>query len=461
MVKIMKLKFVFIIFLLAFITSVMTQALKATEIDTLWIRDLWRGHEEDIIKTLVSSDDSLIFVGYKKPAKIEVYNAINGDSIRTLTFPRSKSILNDFDISNDCKYVMACENGDTSTIIHVWDMKSGNHLRTIFENDTNFTSFRRFDFLSITPDSRYIFTSMGGKQYKDYKGDLHDSASRRFVIDTSNWQVKREINIEARGSFEHSPNNKFYVCSFTIESGIRSVELRDINNDTLISKFIDSSNVKYSYTGFRFSPDSNYLISQGGNDWYIWKIGQQNYYRKYPWDTRKSFIPLNFANESGKIASQKYDTLTKKFKTIFFDFINDILIKNFDFSSDEILFTKTSNKFIIRDFYTLILIDSTWNTSVFNNEEHHSDLLIMPNPASDFIEISYPPLERGSGGVDIRIYNVLGEIQTTPQWASPLLRNRDTPPWKGGEKVRIDVSGLVSGVYFVRFGYRVGKFVKI
>jgi hypothetical protein len=54
----------------------------------------------------------------------------------------------------------------------------------------------------------------------------------------------------------------------------------------------------------------------------------------------------------------------------------------------------------------------------------------------------------------VRVYNLLGEIQTTPSL-------RDTPPWKGGEKVRFDVSGLATGIYFVRFGDRVGKFVKL
>ena len=71
--------------------------------------------------------------------------------------------------------------------------------------------------------------------------------------------------------------------------------------------------------------------------------------------------------------------------------------------------------------------------------------------------MSFPSLE---GGVTIKIYNVLGEIQTTPQWASPLLRNRDTPPYQGGEKVRIDVSSLAPGMYLVRIGDKVGKFVK-
>jgi hypothetical protein len=75
--------------------------------------------------------------------------------------------------------------------------------------------------------------------------------------------------------------------------------------------------------------------------------------------------------------------------------------------------------------------------------------IISPNPAVDFIEISNPPLETGSGGV--RIYNVLGEIQSTPVCSA------DTPA-SGGH--RINVSSLTPGIYFVRIGDKVSKFLK-
>jgi photosystem II stability/assembly factor-like uncharacterized protein len=74
--------------------------------------------------------------------------------------------------------------------------------------------------------------------------------------------------------------------------------------------------------------------------------------------------------------------------------------------------------------------------------------LISPNPASNFIEISYPPLERGSGGVAIKIYNVYG--QTVLSVGVQIL-----------EPLRINVSGLAPGMYFVRIGDKVSKFIKI
>ena len=80
---------------------------------------------------------------------------------------------------------------------------------------------------------------------------------------------------------------------------------------------------------------------------------------------------------------------------------------------------------------------------------------ITPNPAMDFIEI-----ELGNNhtlkGVDesVKIYNFLGKM---------VLSDIDTPPdplfFEWG-KYRIDISGLVPGVYFVRIGNHVQRFVK-
>jgi photosystem II stability/assembly factor-like uncharacterized protein len=100
--------------------------------------------------------------------------------------------------------------------------------------------------------------------------------------------------------------------------------------------------------------------------------------------------------------------------------------------------------------YHIKITGTGTNTDVAENENTFS---ISPNPATDFLEISYPPLERGSGGVDIKIFNLFGQIQTTSNPTPTLPASR--------EGVRIDVSGLAPGMYFVRIGDKVGKFVKI
>ena len=94
-------------------------------------------------------------------------------------------------------------------------------------------------------------------------------------------------------------------------------------------------------------------------------------------------------------------------------------------------------------------------TDVFDNDKiKYNDFSILPNPATDYIEISVGA--RHAMPLQIRIYNVFGqEINLTQSKVYP------TPALPGGEGVRIDVSSFSPGIYFVRFGERVGKFVKI
>ena len=106
------------------------------------------------------------------------------------------------------------------------------------------------------------------------------------------------------------------------------------------------------------------------------------------------------------------------------------------------------------------MLNAKYTTTSTKEPDEESPGLIFPNPADDFIEINVPrwrgqgvdlpPLERGSGGMSIRIYDVLGVEQFT---LTPTLSLK-------GEGVRIDVSLLAPGVYFVRVGDMVRKFVK-
>ena len=117
----------------------------------------------------------------------------------------------------------------------------------------------------------------------------------------------------------------------------------------------------------------------------------------------------------------------------------------------------------------LHLVEDIIPTEVYNDMTlDNSAFFILPNPASDFIEISYSPsIKRGLGGVSdelpVRIHNVFGdEIKLTP----PLSilgegeNNPLNPPLLRGN-LKIDVSMLPPGVYFVRVGERVGRFLKI
>jgi hypothetical protein len=77
-----------------------------------------------------------------------------------------------------------------------------------------------------------------------------------------------------------------------------------------------------------------------------------------------------------------------------------------------------------------------------------NDITISPNPASDYIYINVG--DRHACSEDLKIYNALGECVMNL-----------TPALSEGDGARIDISGLPPGFYFVRFGDRVSKFIKI
>ncbi len=93
-------------------------------------------------------------------------------------------------------------------------------------------------------------------------------------------------------------------------------------------------------------------------------------------------------------------------------------------------------------------LNGVWD---FPLKDNNSDFIISPNPAEDFIEISVRS-RHALTNTDIRIFNVFGKTVSTSVCSA------DTSA-SGGQ--RIDVSCLPSGVYFVKLGEKVGKFVKI
>ncbi len=110
---------------------------------------------------------------------------------------------------------------------------------------------------------------------------------------------------------------------------------------------------------------------------------------------------------------------------------------------------------LIGDMRFGLILKFTFYPSSIDEISNEFNLSIHPNPATDCIYINFndlegdssPSFKRGSGGV--RIYNTFG------QCVSHL-----TPALSKGEGVKIDVSHLPAGVYLVRVGNRVEKFVK-
>ncbi len=88
------------------------------------------------------------------------------------------------------------------------------------------------------------------------------------------------------------------------------------------------------------------------------------------------------------------------------------------------------------------------SNQLFQNKNYY----ITPNPAIDYIEIKNVMLNEAKEPVhSVKIYDVLGVCVLT----HPLAPSRE------GESVRLDVLGLAAGVYFIRVGDKMYKFVKM
>jgi len=111
---------------------------------------------------------------------------------------------------------------------------------------------------------------------------------------------------------------------------------------------------------------------------------------------------------------------------------------------------------LIADFRDRITRSSLKPTDVKEEEDYFktSGEIIYPNPATDFITINldrWSPPSRWTPS-EIEIYDVMGiRIHSTPSASQPHLNEGN---------LRIDVSNLSPGVYFVKIGDRVEKFVK-
>jgi hypothetical protein len=88
------------------------------------------------------------------------------------------------------------------------------------------------------------------------------------------------------------------------------------------------------------------------------------------------------------------------------------------------------------------------NVSTFVNDSQDFGNVIYPNPAADYIAINFP-LEEVTSGLDIKIYNTLGECVMNVGANNYLSLQR------------IDISNLTVGLYLIQIGNYTEKFVVV
>lgn len=97
-------------------------------------------------------------------------------------------------------------------------------------------------------------------------------------------------------------------------------------------------------------------------------------------------------------------------------------------------------------------------TDVKDNLKLDSDFEIFPNPVLDYIVIKPSKCWQPSEGLQIQIYNILGEKVVDLAGTSWSLNDENIG---SSNQIKIDISFLLRGIYFVKYGENMIKFAKI
>jgi hypothetical protein len=348
----------------------------------------------------------------------------------------------------------------------------------------------------------------------DFYGNFYMSNSGNYLIGICDqyynvWDTKTEKAYfqfsDVFGGLDITNDDSKYIAIKRITTENDRIVLLDSKTQKEIKSFTTNQNViltKLSHNGKMFA-----TASISGSKYYLtlWNTetltenkrfqldgysGTQFKEIKFSWDDKyvgvRTNMPyevniFNTFNLSKYLSSKIYDTLSCSS----FDFISTRILFyyiNTDDLKGKLILIDEQTQEISQSFDILTQpLSTSSNNLIFTgkallkpktvgvNEPKlpNSELSISPNPAGDYVEISYSPsIKRGLGGVSssvipayagisIEIFNVFGEKITTPSNLSGL-----TPLLAKEGIIKIDVSKLPVGVYFIRIGDKFEKFIK-
>ncbi|HPO62027.1 MAG TPA: T9SS type A sorting domain-containing protein [Candidatus Kapabacteria bacterium] len=176
---------------------------------------------------------------------------------------------------------------------------------------------------------------------------------------------------------------------------------------------------------------------------------------------RTNLNKLKLSNDGGLICLGSILINRNKLEDLFDDIGNLYIIKmnkeleikwEYESSTDSLLdiglqdlINLKDNEFIVtgyknrNNFYLAKFKDLDSTSNYIENELNNQNIIISPNPVNDILSIN-SSIELSK----IEIFSALGLKVLETEW-----------------KEKIDVSGLASGVYFLRAGYKIVKFIKI
>jgi hypothetical protein len=393
---------------------------------------------------LISNDKKSYSVNiYKTENKVDSHQH-GSDSQRDDMVPVEHKIYrwsDDIEIYNNTKegYWNIIMNSDYN---YLYDEVTLNYTREEYRGSSNagtFTSHTNTTEIKSenSENNRYFYKRSFSttEYYYNYNG----SDYRKL----ENCNIETELNLDVFNSIE--------LCQYYF---------RDVDDE----RQLQGKNIKYPV----FSPNENYFCGRiyGYPDFHVFSAEPSDTLVIYELPVTKEPKYVEFDSLSNiKCFSPNSNSLLMVINNQIYDFdlFTGKVISKMDYTFEHEI-TKID---VSPENSTLAVITHDWknktnNIYIFNyenyfsqiasvNEINENSISIYPNPAEDYIEININKPSEGlkpSEGSEFEIYDVLGE-KVMSESIHPMTRSH-----------RMNVGNLPKGVYFIRIGNKVEKFIK-
>lgn len=391
---------------------------KLSDDGNTWIKKN-KGLTNTAISGFQTDDDKII----ANISGIELY--FSSDAGNTWIF-RSKGLavpsINATTYDNDNIFI----GSDNGAVFH-----STNNGEKWLQNDIGSTYF---NITSMTQNNNQLLASTIYNYHANSYGELFYSSDFGNNWVTVNWGSK---NLQV--SNVASNNNNFYFCYYNslFESKDNCDSWHDLYSDDLNGITALALNNNHIYIAYKYG---NFIVS---NDYGL------TWTHKFVNNIKKT---INTIKAIGNVVIVSFDDATYFFSNDNGDNWTEIDVSSifaksprFAVNKNCIYICTNSNGLFRAKLSDFGIVDVKDEIPVADNS-----FTIQPNPANDQITIALKPSEgfERSEGFEILIYNALGEKVLT------LRIDRDL-------SAQINISKLPKGVYFVRIGDEVAKFVKL
>ena len=453
----------------------MPAGIKAQDPDLLWKKTL--DENEFVDDAWFSEDDSLLIChvrAYPDTGYIATYNSYTGSLVKKIMYNSKWAVPAFMEISyKDTILLVYSFFGyypDTSNFIEqkltLINYMTGELVDSLIpsEQDVDLKwDTCRIRSMTFSPDYEKLF--MVADIISHYRFDGFDSIpvyeKKLFVWNTDNWTIERKRIFNNRYTMSFPPNRKYY--SYPRIEPNDEIYFDDYNTDTTFLTIYDTDSISY-YPPFYPKTDTTKFLNFI-DDWIEHKLKLQirnqsdlSVIKTIVNDTLQHTIDENITNDCRYLIFRSANENILKGHNMIFDLEKEEIV----YVYNEIywhLLGKGGYPFLIVSNNSKLIFDCGTRenymlnakytiTSIMNgNDEPNS--VIYPNPATDYIDVMLNEVKHPF--LSVKIYDILGVCVGT----HPLAPSRE------GESVRLDVSGLSPGVYFVRVGGRMYKFVKM